>query len=395
MSKGERLRLREHPAFTRYWAGQSVSVAGSMMRELTIAWLVLEATGSGLWLAGTALARVGTMLLLTPWSAKLADRVSRRTLVLAAETGSLSVSLALAALSWAGMLPAPVLVVAAALLGGLHAVEAPARNVLVHDLVSGESLLPALSLFTASQGAARVLGPAAGGLLLQRVGAPACFLVDAASYVVLLAVVFTLPRMDPAPGESRAGLFATFQAALKRPATRRVLLLLMVLGIVAAAYQPLMPAIATDLLGLGAGGLGALQACAALGALSVGLALGTGLLAVDEQDLLRRSVLLLPIPLLILGVFPRAFPAAVAVAAAAALLSAGQAAANTRLQRLAAPEERARHVGIYTILVHLAPVGGWLLAWGATQIGLGPAIAVLAAVVAVLAIPLQGRVTGG
>jgi MFS family permease len=384
-----KLRLLEHPAFARYWLGQSVSVAGSMMRELTIAWLVLAETGSALWLAGTALARVGTMLLLTPWSSRLADRVSRRSLVLAAESGSLAVSLILAALAFVDALPAPALVVAAALLGGLHAVEAPARNVLVHDLVSSETLLPALSLFTASQGAARVLGPALGGLLLDRVGASVCFLVDAASYLVLLATVLTLPKTPPAPGASRKGLVATFRTAMAEPVTRRVLLLLMLLGIVAASYQPLMPAIATDLLGLGADGLGALQACAALGALTIGLLLGRGLLPFSEDSLLRRSALLLPLPLAVLGFLPLVLVAAVAVAAASALISGGEAAANTRLQVLAAPDERARHVGIYTILVHLAPVGGWLLALTAEALGLGPALVGLAVLIALLAVPLQ------
>lgn len=392
MSGANQLRLREHPAFLRYWLGQSVSVAGSRMRDLTIAWLVLEATGSELWLAGTALARVGTMLLFTPWSSTLADRHSRRLIVLVAESGSLLVSIALALLAFADALPAPVLVIASALLGGLHAFEAPARNVLVHDLVPGQALMPALSLFTASQGAAQVVGPALGGLLLGRLGAPSCFLVDGASYVVLLATVLTLPSMTVSPGTSRAGLVATFLSALKRAEARRVLLLLMLLGIVAAAYQPLMPAIATELLGLGPDGLGSLLACGALGSLAAGLCLGRGLLPFDEQDILRRSALLLPLPLLALAALPQPLAAATAVALAAALLAAGQAAANARLQRLAAEGERARHVGIYTILVHLGPVGGWLLALAAMGIGLGPALAALAATVALLALPLQARV---
>jgi MFS family permease len=387
------LRLREHPAFTRYWAGQSVSVAGTRMRQLTIAWLVLEATGSELWLAGTALAGVGAMLLFTPAASVLADRVARRSIILAAESGSLAVSLALAAASLADALPAVALVAAAALLGALHAFEAPARNVLVHDLVTGEALLPALSLFSASQGAAQVLGPAVGGLLLERVGAPACFLVDAGSYVVLLAVAWTLPRVAPSGEAGRAGgLLTTLREVWARPAARRTLSLLLVLAVGAAAYQPLLPAVAAELLELGPDGLGALQACGAVGALCAGLALGRGWVKWPEQRLLAGSALLVALPLAGLAVARGALAAAVAVALVSLLLTGGEAAANTRLQRLAPEGRRARHVGLYTIVVHLFPLGGWLLALGAAAAGLRAALLVLSAAILVLAAGLQGRV---
>ena len=388
------LRLSNHPAFARYWAAQSVSVAGSMMRELTIAWLVLEATGSELWLAGTALARVGAMLALTPWASALADRMSRTRIILIAESGSLLVSVALAAASALDLLPPIALVVAAALLGGLHAFEAPARNVLVHDLVPEDALLPALSLFSASTGGARVLGPALGGLLLDRVGAPACFLIDAASYLVLLLVVLTLPRFAPAAGAKRGGLLRTLRSVLARPATRRALLLIVVLSIVAGGYRPLLPAIVSELLGLGPDGLGALQACAALGALIAGIALGRAGGALDEARVQRLAALLIGLPVVGLGLSRDPLLTAFLIATCAALFTAGEAAANTRLQRLAPEGERARHVGLYTIVVHLYPAGGWLLALGVAVVGLGPALAGLGALSLLLALPLQRAARG-
>lgn len=388
------LRLAEHPAFTRYWAAQSLSVAGSMMRELTIAWLVLEETGSELWLAGAALARVGAMLLFTPWASQLADRVSRTRIILWAEAGSLFVSLLLAGSFFAELVTPAGLVTAAALLGALHAFEAPARNVLVHDLVPERALLPALSLFSASTGGARVLGPALGGLLLDRLDAGACFLVDSASYLVLLLVVLTLPRFPPAPGAEQRGLLRTLRAALAQPAARRALALLVVLSVVAGGYRPLLPAIAEELLGLGPDGLGALQACAALGALVAGIALGRAGEGLDEARVQRLTALLIGLPVLALGLSRAPLASAALIAVAAALLTAGEAAANTRLQRLAPKGERARHVGLYTILVHLYPAGGWLLALGVAVVGLGPAIAGLGGLSVLLALPLH-RERGG
>ncbi len=128
-------------------------------------------------------------------------------------------------------------------------------------------------------------------------------MIDATSYVVLLLVVLSLPRGEAAAdGDSRGStLRAVFRQLGAVPASRLALVLLVIVGALAAGYLPMMPAITRDLLGLGAEGFGMLQAVAAVGALLAGASLGLRSRGGGEARVLRIAALLLPVALAGLG----------------------------------------------------------------------------------------------
>lgn len=184
-----------------YWSAQLVSSTGNWLTNLALTLLVLHLTGSGVAVGALSACQYGPILFLSASAGVLADRVSKRKILLVTQTGELLQSVALGALAFMRHPPLAALLAVALAGGVLLAADNPVRKVIISELVSADDLPNAVVLYSAVNTASQIIGPAIAGLLIVGVGFGWCFLIDAASYLLVIAALLVM-RTRPA---SRAG----------------------------------------------------------------------------------------------------------------------------------------------------------------------------------------------
>jgi MFS family permease len=272
------LRNRNYRLF---WYGQIVSLVGTWMQSVSQPWLVLLLGGSPLQL-GTVLAlQFAPAMVLAPLGGVLADRVDKRKVLMAAQVGAMAQAIVLFTLTVTGVVQIWHVMVLAAVLGLVSAIEMPVRQSFAAELVRRPDLVNAIALNSASFNLARVLGPAVAGLALAFYGPAFNFGVNAVSY---LAVLIGLWRMNPAelhravrPSQFesvRNSLAEGLRYARRTPTVLWPLVLLGGMATFGMNFQTLLPLFARNTLGLGAEGYGALFATMGVGSLigSLGMA---------------------------------------------------------------------------------------------------------------------------
>lgn len=359
---GSALRVRN---YRLYFFGQSISVAGSFMQTLALAFLVLQTTGSGADLGIIAAVRLLPFVLLGPLGGVIADRYNKRNLLYLTQSASAAGALAFAVLAALGDIRFPVLVALSLVLGCLTVLDNPARQSLIGDLVPRETLANAVILNSISLNVARVLGSVIGGALVALVGIPLCFGINAVSFV---AVIVSLARMKTtdmiapvraprAPGQVREGLcYAASTPELAFP-----LLMLTITGILAYEFPTTLPLLATGAFHGTAATYGAMAAVMAGGAI-----LG-GLVAASRSAPLQSSSLALTavgwgIAILVTGIAPSLPIALIALAFVGYGSITFNSTAKTTLQLAAPPEMRGRIMAL------------WALAWGGSTVLGGPLV---------------------
>jgi MFS family permease len=221
----------------RLWAaGALVSNVGTWMQRIGQDWLVLTVlTEHSATAVGTVMAlQFGPPLLLLPLSGFAADHLDRRKLLLFTQGAAGLLALGLGLLTISGRVQLWHVYGFALLLGCVTAFDAPTRQAFVSDLVTDDDLANAVALNSASFNAARMLGPAAAGVLIAAVGEGALFLVNAASYAaVLVSLGFLRVRelhVEARPARTRGSLLAGFRYVARRPDLVAVLVMLLLIG---------------------------------------------------------------------------------------------------------------------------------------------------------------------
>ncbi len=266
------LRALGHRNFRLFFLGQGISLIGTWMQQVAVAWLVLVLTGSPLWLGVVGFAGQIPALVLAPFAGVLVDRWDRYRLILLTQTLAMLQAFVLAALALSGTVEVWQVAVLSLLLGAVNAFDMTARQAFLTDLVErGEDLPNAIALNSSLVNGARLVGPALAGLLLAWTSPGVCFLVNGISYLAVLAALLALrvPRHQPLPAgvplmrQLREGFAYAFGFA----PIRALLLLLALVSLLGMAYSVLLPVFATEVLGGGAGTLGLLSAASGVGAL--------------------------------------------------------------------------------------------------------------------------------
>ena len=164
-----------HRNFQLYFGGQLISNIGTWMQIIAQGWVVYQIGHSELTLGLVAFASAIPVLVISPWGGVIVDRVSRRNLLIATQTGAMLLAFILAALTFTGVVKEWHVIVLAALLGVVNAFDAPARQAFVPEMVGKKDLPNAIALNSIMFNSARVIGPAIAGLTLAVVGAAWCF----------------------------------------------------------------------------------------------------------------------------------------------------------------------------------------------------------------------------
>ena len=221
----------------RLWAaGALVSNVGTWMQRIGQDWLVLtvlthnDATAVGVVMA----LQFGPPLLLLPLSGFAADHLDRRKLLLLTQGAAGLLALGLGLVTLNGVVQLWQVYGFALLLGCVTAFDAPARQAFVSDLVSDDDLANAVALNSTSFNAARMLGPAAAGVLIAAVGEGWLFLINAGSYAAVLVSLWFLRvyelHTEARPARTRGSLLAGFRYVWQRPDLIAMLVMLLLLG---------------------------------------------------------------------------------------------------------------------------------------------------------------------
>jgi MFS family permease len=392
------LRVRN---YRLYFVGQSVSVAGTFMQTLAIAFLTLQLTGSGTGLGIVIATRLVPFVLLGPVGGVIADRYDKRRLLFGTQTASAVGSLAFAVLALTGTITYPLVLVLSLVLGCLTVVDNPARQSLISELVDRDELANAVVLNSVSLNVARVLGSVLGGTLVAGIGTPACFFLNALSFLAVIvnlarmraAEMIPAPRSPRAPGQVREGLRYT----LRTPELAVPLLMVTVTGILAYEFPTTLPLLATDAFHGDAATYGAMAAVMAAGAVVGGL-VAAGRATRPSPRGLAMVCLGWGTAILLAAVAPTLLTTCIALVFVGYGSISFNSAAKTALQLGARPGMRGRVMALWAIAwgggsVVGAPLVGWVAEQFGSRWGLvvGGAPTILLGLVMLAVLGRRGR----
>ena len=305
--------LTSQPNFRRFWLGQVISQVGDQIHDLTVLWLVYSWTGSGLAVGGVLIASTLPGVLAAPLAGNVADRVSRRALLVASDLLRGAVALYLAWRASAGTLGLWELMAATGLLSLGGAFFNPTAMAWLPGLVPEERLTQANALSQLSTSSCGVLGPLLGSSLVALLGPPAAFAVNGFSFLFSGALEASITA-GGTPPSGRGGfwseLAAGWRSALAQPLVRRLMGPIVLVNFFFSGVVVLLPTLAEGVYKMGPRGLGFLMSAFAGGMLLgvVGLSLWgpskrrgrvvvTGLAALGAAFLAAGSLLIFPLTL--------------------------------------------------------------------------------------------------
>jgi MFS family permease len=366
------------PNYRRFYSGQAISLIGTWMQMTAQSWLVFTLTHSSTWLGIIIALQTLPVLLLGPYGGVIADRVDKRRLMVILQTAMGVQALVLGVLTVTGDVTIAEIGVLATLLGLNNAFENPARQSFMLELVGPEHLRNAVSLNSVLFNVARTVGPAVAGILIATVGIGICFLLNAGSFVTVVASLIRLDRaaLRPTPPTSRARgqLREGLRYVRATPQLAVPLAMMAVVGCLTYEFQVSLPVMADRGLHVGATGFGFMTAAMGLGAVLGGLFVAargrTGLqpLVISATAFALTMALATGAPSLDIEL------AALALAGGASIgfMSMG----NSTLQLNAAPEMRGRVMSLWFVAFQGStpiggPIVGWVMAVMGPRAGLG------------------------
>ncbi len=374
--------------FRRYYGGQAISMIGTWMQMTAQSWLVLTLTHSSTTLGIVIALQTLPVLLLAPYGGVIADRVDKRKLMIGLQSVMGIQALVLGLLTVSGSVRVWEIGVLAALLGVNNAFESPSRQSFMLEMVGSEHLRNAVSLNSVLVNVARSIGPAVAGLLIAGVGIGVCFLVNAGSFVAVVASLSTMDRagLNPTPpaprarGQLREGL----RYVRRTPELAGPLMMMAAVGCLTYEFQVSLPVMASRGLHVGASGFGFMTAAMGVGAVFGGLVMAargrTGLRP------LVLSALVFGLAMALAAAAPGLEIELIALAFAGGASISFMATGNSTLQLTAAPAMRGRVMSLWFVAFQgSTPVGGPVIGWvmgsfGARAgLGLGAATSVAVA----------------
>ena len=265
----------QHRAFRRYFAGQVISNVGSWLQSLAVTWLVIDLTGRSDRLGVAVALQFLPLLVLGVPAGVLADRVDNRRLLLATSIVSAVLALVFGLVVSAGD-PSIWVIYGLTFGSGLVlAIERPAMQALLFQLVGRDTLPSAVAANSTIISMSRLVGPALGGVIIASAGIAWCFYANAVSYLVVAAALASIARRDlvPRPIATRdgGGVRAAIAYVRERPEVRRPLLVMVVVGLIVLNFQTTLPSLVKFEFDRGAGAVGTVMSVSAIGSILGGL----------------------------------------------------------------------------------------------------------------------------
>jgi len=380
------LRRRNYRLF---WFGQMISMIGMWAGEVALAWLVLSITDSPAMLGLSVTVRFLPSTVLCPFGGILADRFSKRSLLIVTQSTQMLLALALGVLASTGFISIAFIFVLAALRGVLDALDVPARQAFVVEMVGTEDVGNAVALNSLQFNVARIVGPVVGAALIGTLGIAASFYLNAATFLAVIGFLFALKTslLSLAPPASKTPvvrqLREVFAYSYRTPDIMVIFLLVFAIGTFGYNFMTILPLLARYVLNSGPTGLGALTS--SLGVGSMLAATWMAYRGVPTRRLMLTASVVFAVLLIAMGLsrwqwLTMALLVGLGLSAILFITTA-----NTRLQLLAPAALRGRVMGVYTwLFMGTAPLGSLLVGWLAEWTGVQPMVLQTAGVYAVV-----------
>jgi len=373
-----------HRNYQLYFGGQLISNIGTWMQIIAQAWVVYQIAHSELALGLVAFASAIPTLIISPWGGVVVDRVSRRNLLIMTQSSAMLLAFILAVLTFNNVVQEWHVIALAALLGVVNAIDAPARQAIIPELVGKDDLPNAIALNSMMFNSARVIGPAIAGLMLAAIGAAWCFTLNGISFLAVIVGLWLMDLPAHLNMQHTTSPWSQMVGGMQYTANNReifaLIMLSLVFSIFGISYSTVLPAFVEKNLHQGAAVYGWLNAATGLGAVC-----GAFLLANHRISHGRRGKLLvvtnIAFPLILIAfAFATLYPLSLALAFG---LGAGFMVQftiiNTLLQTRVEDAFRGRVMGLYTLTFFgFAPFGNLLIGYLGEKFGLGIAMTLFA-----------------
>jgi MFS family permease len=391
MDLRQTLRALAHRNFRLFFLGQSISLIGTWMQQVAMAWVVYLLTRqedqthqdvSAYWLGLVNFAGQIPAFFLAPVAGVLVDHWNRHRLIIATQTLAMLQAFALAVMALNDPSVLPWILVLSVMLGLINAFDMPARQAFLTEMIDNrDDLGNAIALNSSMFNGARLVGPALAATLLAILGARVCFLANGVSYLAVIAALLAM-RVTPRPrphGNRQLyyGLREGFVYAFGFAPIRNLLLLIALVSLASMMYSILLPLIATQILGGDSWTYGLLTIASGVGALAGAVYLASRQTILGLGRWIRAMPLLLGLALVVFSFSENLWLSVTVLALAGFATMVNMGACNIVVQTIVEEDKRGRVMSLYTMaFMGMAPLGSLLGGFLASHYGPANAIRV-------------------
>jgi MFS family permease len=381
---GAMFRSLRHRDFAYFWTGNFLSNIGTWMQNLALGWLVLEITNSPFLLGLNGFLGTAPSLVFSLPGGAIADRLNRRNLMIVTQTIMMVLALILAVLTSFRIVRIREILIISFLTGLASALNNPAYQAIVPDLVTREDLTNAIALNSAQFNMSRAIGPMLAGLTLGSLGAAGCFYLNTVSFLALIIALLAIriPTRAVAEGGS---IWATMVEGIRFVSRNRMIVLLLsvpaMLSWLGLPFVVLMPVFARDLIHVGPAGLGYLMAGAGIGAVVSALTLASQAHIKRRRQFILGCAATFSLGLILLARMTAFWWSFLLLIILGGTMVGALALTNSTLQAISPPEYRGRIMSMYNLaVIGISPLGSLQAgavaeAWGVrTALALGGAV---------------------
>ncbi|HLH31160.1 MAG TPA: MFS transporter, partial [Terriglobia bacterium] len=368
------LRSLRHRNYRLFFIGQSLSLIGTWMTQVATSWLIYRLTNSA-WLLGlVGFSGQLPAFFLAPFAGVWVDRWDRHRTLKITQTLSMIESFALAAVVFTGHTHVWNIVALTAFQGVVNAVDMPARQAFLVEMVTDRAdLANAIALNSSMVNGARLIGPSIAGVVIGIAGEAYCFLIDGFSYLAVIASLFFMAT-TPSARRVRANLWHELKEGLNyvRGFTpiRSILLLLMCVSLVGIPYSVLLPIFASDVLHGGPHTLGFLTGASGLGALISAITLAARKTIVGLGRVIAITACTFGIGLIGLGLSHWLWISLPLMLVTGFSMMQQMSSSNTIMQTIVEENKRGRVMSFYTMaFIGVAPFGSLMAGFAASRFG--------------------------
>jgi MFS family permease len=369
------IRAFRHRNYRLFFAGQSISLIGTWMQRVAMNWLVYRLTGSAFLLGVVNFTGQVPTLLFAPFAGVIADNYDRHRLLVATQVLAMVQAAVIAALVLMDVIVVWHLVLLSVFLGIVNAFDTPIRQSLVVEMIEKrEDLGNAIALNSSMVNAARLVGPSIAGILIATVGEGMCFLLNALSYVAVIAALTAMTIVHKSIRPKHLHIWQAWREGLRYALDslpiRSVLLLLAVVSFMGMPYATLLPIFAQEILHGGPQTLGFLMAAAGVGALTGAVFLASRRALIGLESVLVGAAALFGMGLIGFSLSRVLWVSLVLMVVSGFGMMVHMAAGNTLIQTLVDDDKRGRVMSLHSMALRgTVPLGSFFAGSIASYVG--------------------------
>jgi MFS family permease len=366
--------------FRLFWFGQIISLSGSWMQTVAQGWLVYSLTKSPLHLGMVAAANALPILLFSLFGGLIADRYPKRTLLLITQALSIIPAVLLGYLAGRGTVTVWHVAVLAAFLGTINALDIPVRQSFLAEMVGKGHISNAIALNSAAFNGARIIGPVIAGIAIAYLGIPACFYLNALSFVAVIVALYRIEARGEIKGKSE-GILRDFNKGIVfirgNREIKHVFLLIAVFSVTGLPYISLLPIFAAEVFHAGPKGLGFLVGASGIGALTAALLIAARRDIKDKTRFMSFAALTFAAALFLFSLSSIFWLSLLVIMTAGWGMVSYLAVANSFIQITVPDELRGRVMSIYSLVfLGTVPIGNAIMGFAADYLGTPHAVSV-------------------